>query len=71
MSNPEPEKHLPISPEKPQSIIQPIIDELKAPPAANPANQAPPRGPLHPPQPAELDQDPGGGYNPDHTIPQP
>ena len=26
--------------------------------------------PVHPPQPAELDQDPGGGYNPDHTNPQ-
>ena len=32
-------------------------------------------GAVHPPQPAEepaeLDQDPGGGYNPNHTYPQP
>jgi hypothetical protein len=26
--------------------------------------------PKPPPKPAELDQDPGGGYNPDHTFPQ-
>lgn len=74
MSSAEHEKHdkpEPPSPEKPQGIIQPMIDELKNPPPASPAPQAPPQGPLHPPQPAELDQDSGGGYNPDHTIPQP
>jgi len=27
--------------------------------------------PTAPPKAAELDQDPGGGYNLDHTIPQP
>lgn len=55
------------------SIIQPIIDDLKG---KNPTQApqtdeaAPPRGPLHPPQPAELDQDAGSGYNRDGTFPQ-
>ena len=56
------------------SIIQPILDDLKgkAKPELPRADEvAPPRGPLHPPQPAELDQDPGGGYDPDGTISQP
>lgn len=75
-----PEQHHP-EPQEPQpqpSIIQPIIDDLKG---KNPTQQptedeaGPPRGPLHPPQPAppqpaELDQDPGGGYNADGTHPQ-
>jgi hypothetical protein len=45
-----------------QSIIQPIIDDLKenAPPALPLDDHAPPpRGPLHPPQP-DSDADPGG-----------
>jgi hypothetical protein len=55
------------------SIIQPIIDDLKEHtstqlPSAD--EVAPPRGPLHPPQPAELDQDSGGGYNEDGAYPQ-
>jgi hypothetical protein len=60
-------------PEQPPSIIQPIIDDLKGLPTTQQPSEdevAPPRGPLHPPQPAELDQDPGGGYNPDGTYPQ-
>jgi len=60
------------------SIIQPIIDDLKGDDLKGTTSTelpredlvAPPRGPLHPPQPAELDQDPGGGYNPDGTYPQ-
>jgi len=36
--------------------------------AKKPANS--PKPPKPPPKPAELDQDPGGGYNPDHTFPQ-
>jgi hypothetical protein len=55
------------------SIIQPIIDDLKGRASTElPKDDeaAPPRGPLHPPQPAELDQDSGGGYNPDGTYPQ-
>jgi hypothetical protein len=59
--------------EKRQSIIDPIIDDLKGktkPELPLADEVAPPRGPLHPPQPAELDQDPGGGYNPDGTYPQ-
>jgi hypothetical protein len=69
-------------PEHPQpqpSIIQPIIDDLKRghttapqpvtqPPAED--EKAPPPGPVHPPQPAELDQDAGGGYNANRTNPQ-
>jgi len=59
--------------EKHESIIQPIIDDLKNQTTAVLPSEdevAPPRGPLHPPQPARLDQDPGGGYNPDNTYPQ-
>jgi hypothetical protein len=74
----EPHHPEPHEPQPQPSIIQPIIDDLKG---KNPTQQptedetAPPRGPLHPPQPAspqpaELDQDPGGGYNPDGTYPQ-
>ena len=54
-----------------QPIVQPMIDELTGkqvkPEVAGTEN--PPR-PLSPPQPAEQDQDAGGGYNPDHTDPQ-
>jgi len=55
------------------SILKPIMDDLKGTTQLPTADEvAPPRGPLHPPQPqpAELDQDPGGGYNPDGTYPQ-
>jgi hypothetical protein len=60
-------------------IVQPMIDELKGLQKPKEDAKGPPRGPVHPPQPgdqpaevepAELDQDPGGGYNPDHTYPQ-
>ena len=59
-----------------ESIVQPIIDDLKGvddlkgkPTTHFPAEDqvAPPCGP---PQPAALDQDAGGGYNPDGTYPQ-
>jgi hypothetical protein len=61
--------------EKSSGIVQPMIDELRQHPKDAPAPLgAPPRGPVHPPQPeeqpAELDQDAGGGYNPDGTFPQ-
>ena len=54
-----------------KKIVKPLIDELKP---KQPGESAKP--PLQPPapapaQPAESDQDAGGGYNPDHTIPQP
>jgi len=58
------------------SILKPIMDDLKGTTQLPTEDEvAPPRGPLHPPQPAppqpaELDQDPGGGYNPDGTYPQ-
>jgi hypothetical protein len=61
----------PAIPEPRESIIQPIIDDLKKKPATHfPAEDevAPPNPGV--PQPAELDQDPGGGYNPDGTYPQ-
>ena len=64
------EKH-PAPPETSPGIVQPMIDELTRPKDAQDVPQAPPRGPVHTPQPAEQDQDPGSGYNPDHTIPQP
>jgi hypothetical protein len=66
-----PARHDPATP--PASIIQPIIDDLKGKTAIQQPladETAPPHGPVHPPQPAELDQDSGGGYNPDHTYPQ-
>lgn len=53
------------------SILKPILDGLTGTTKMPTADEvAPPRGPLHPPQPAELDQDSGGGYNPDGTYPQ-
>jgi hypothetical protein len=53
----------------PQSPVKPIIDELTGQPL--PRGSVPAGGPKPPkPQPAELDQDAGGGYNPDHTYPQ-
>ena len=48
-------------------IVQPMIDELKGTqPKPKEDLKAPPRGPIHPPEPAkpdpaELDQDAGGG----------
>jgi hypothetical protein len=48
-----------------KKIIQPMIDELN--------EQTKPKEPepeTAPEQPAELDQDSGGGYNPDGTYPQ-
>ena len=47
-------------------ITGPILDELK------PKKDKPEfTDPIAPPKAAELDQDAGGGYNLDHTIPQP
>ena len=51
--------------------IQPIVDEItkkQAPPKSQKKDTTNP--PQDPPKPAELDQDPGAGYNPDHTYPQ-
>jgi hypothetical protein len=71
---PHPHKHPHPHPEPAadaESILQPIMDGLKGTTQLPTADEvAPPRGPLHPPQPAELDQDAGGGYNPDGTYPQ-
>ena len=58
-------------PDKPKPIVQPIIDELRKPRHPGPQPKAPASGPVHPPEPAEQDQDAGGGFNADHTIPQP
>lgn len=68
----KPEKEVQKPEDKP-GIVQPMIDELRRSPKDAPQPpKAPPRGPVHPPEPepAELDQDSGGGYNPDHTYPQ-
>jgi hypothetical protein len=61
----------PAIPEPRESIIQPIIDDLKRKPATHfpPEDEVAPPNPGVP-QPAELDQDSGGGYNPDGTYPQ-
>ena len=51
-------------------VVKPMIDELsKTRKTIQPEESATPpkQGPLAP---AELDQDAGGGYNPDHTDPQ-
>jgi hypothetical protein len=67
-----PQKHPKADPARDAaSILKPIMDGLKGTTELPSADEvAPPRGPLHPPEPAELDQDPGGGYNPDGTYPQ-
>ena len=53
------------------SILKPILEGLTGTTQLPTDDEvAPPRGPLHPPQPSELDQDAGGGYNPDGTYPQ-
>jgi hypothetical protein len=55
------------------SILKPIMDDLKGTthfPKEDEVGAPDPAGPGNPPQPAELDQDPGGGYNPDGTYPQ-
>ena len=66
----EPTEQVP--PDVQQPIVQLIIDEMKKPHKPEPPTEkAPPVGPIHPPQSAELDQDPGGGYNANHVIPQP
>jgi hypothetical protein len=56
---------------KDHGIVQPMIEELKGTlkPRENEVMlpDPPPGGPE---QPAELDQDAGGGYNPDGTFPQ-
>ena len=71
----EKQEERPIMPGIPQPIVQPMIEELKdqqRPKTIEPSAdaEAPPRGPVHPPQPAELDQDPGGEFNTSHVYPQ-
>jgi hypothetical protein len=79
VKQPDKEKHNekpePAASEKSTGIVQPMIDELLQHPKDAPVPLgAPPRGPVHPrepkEEPAELDQDPGGGYNPGGTFPQ-
>ncbi len=77
MKNPEKEKHAkaedkPKAEKTPESggIVQPLIDELLPKPQPSDIEPPSPSGPGHPPQPAELDQDAGGGYRPDGTFPQ-
>ena len=53
---------------KKDPVTKPIMDDLKRKPV-DPPNA--PRFVEDQPKPSELDQDAGGGYNPDHTIPQP
>jgi hypothetical protein len=50
---------------------KPVIDGLKDEPHTHfpGENEVAPPEPCEP-KPAELDQDPGGGYNPDGTYPQ-
>jgi hypothetical protein len=56
-----------------KKIVQPMIDEvnkLRKPNELQKPNESatpPQEAPL---EPSELDQDPGGGYNPDGTFPQ-
>jgi hypothetical protein len=61
----------PAIPESRESIIQPIIDDLKRKPATHfPAEDEVAAPNPDDPEPAELDQDSGGGYNPDGAYPQ-
>ena len=54
-----------------QKIVQPLVDEMtKSQQPKKSVNTPPKLAPKETPAPAELDQDPGGGYNPDHTVPQ-
>jgi len=50
-----------------KKIIQPMIDELNEQHKPTESATPPQEGPL---EPSELDQDAGGGYNPDGTFPQ-
>ncbi|HEY6391427.1 MAG TPA: hypothetical protein VIX89_09125 [Bryobacteraceae bacterium] len=50
-----------------KKIVQPIIEEVTKVEQPKDSAATPPQPP---PKPAELDQDPGGGFNPDHTFPQ-
>jgi hypothetical protein len=61
----------PAIPERQESGVPPLIDGLKN----KPTTHFPAENEVAPPdagglEPAELDQDPGGGYNPDGTYPQ-
>ena len=68
MKQPDPTKDpQPEKPEEDRGILQPLVDDMTPKPQLGKTPTSPPR----PPQPAEQDQDAGGGYNPDHTIPQP
>lgn len=74
VKHPGPVKHPEDKHEPAPGIVQPMIDELRNHPKDSPLPKAPPDLPRdlgHPLEPAEQDQDAGGGYNPDHTIPQP
>jgi hypothetical protein len=51
---------------KPKSV-QDMIDEVTHPEKAKDAGK---KAPQPAPEPAETDQDAGGGYNSDHTDPQ-
>lgn len=55
---------------KEKRIVQPMIDELRELQKPKESEVAPPDAAGDEPQPAELDQDAGGGYNPDGTFPQ-
>jgi len=55
---------------KEKRIVQPMIDELRELQKPKESEVTPPAAPGDEPQPAELDQDAGGGYNPDGTFPQ-
>jgi len=49
-----------------KKTVQPMIDEVTKSKKTKDGEKTPPQ----PLQPAEEDQDAGGGYNPDHTYPQ-
>jgi len=51
---------------KKDKTVQPMVDEVSELQKPKEPESTPPEEP----KPAELDQDPGGGYNPNHTYPQ-
>jgi len=50
-----------------KKVVKRIIDEVTKKQKPKDRGATPPKAP---PKAAELDQDPGGGYNPDHSFPQ-
>ena len=58
------------NPEGQAPMVQPMIDELTGKQKPKEEVKGPPPGPLHPPQPGEVFQEPDCSGSPDDTCPQ-